>query len=130
MRLLTSMVAMYCSPITAPTLVIVPLGLGSFRKYLYILSSLSSSSFLALPCRVIASSASAHIKITPEGADSGVDLDLQLTGVGIKSPSFTGSFSSLRLTGYVRVDPATNKLIVSLVASTSVVDIIRSLLGF
>ncbi len=79
--------------------------------------------------KLSASTANIDVKITPQGQDSRLDLNVQLSGVTIKSPSFTGSFSSLKLTGYVLVDPQTNKLIVSLVASTTIADILRGVIG-
>ncbi len=80
--------------------------------------------------QVSGTSGTLQATITPQGSNSRIDLNLQLNGVHLKSPSFTGSFSSLTLTGYVIVDPTTNKLIISLTASTSTLDIIRAFLGF
>ncbi len=68
--------------------------------------------------------------ITPEGANSRVDMNIQLNGVHIKSTTFTGSFGSLTMTGFVIVDPQTNQLVISLVASTSTLDVLRAFLGF
>lgn len=68
--------------------------------------------------------------ITPEGSNSRVDINIQLNGVHIKSSTFTGSFASLTMTGFVIVDPQTNKLVISLVASTSTLDVLRAFLGF
>lgn len=79
--------------------------------------------------KLSASTANIDVKITPQGQDSRLDLNVQLSGVTIKSPSFTGSFSSVKLTGYVLVDPQANKLIVSLVASTTIADILRGVIG-
>jgi hypothetical protein len=75
---------------------------------------------------------SGNIQITMNPASGGntdLNVTLNLTGVNIKSPSFTGSFSSLKLTGFVIVDPQTNQLVVSLVASTSVAGILQAVLG-
>lgn len=80
--------------------------------------------------QVSGTSATLQATITPEGANARVDLNVQLNGVHVKSPSFTGSLSSLTLSGFLIVDPTTNKLVVSLVASTSAFDIIRAFLGF
>ncbi len=79
--------------------------------------------------KLSASSANVEITMTPVGQSSRLDMTVQLSGVDVKSPSFTGAFSSLKLTGFVVVDPHTNKLVVSLVASTSVAAIIQALLG-
>ncbi len=79
--------------------------------------------------QVSGTSGTLQATITPEGSNSRIDLNLQLNGVHFKSPSFTGSFSSLTLSGYVIVDPTTNKLIISLTASTSTLNIIRAFLG-
>ncbi len=79
--------------------------------------------------KLSASSANVQITITPTGQSSRVDMTVQLSGANVKSPSFTGAFSSLKLTGYVVVDPQTNKLIVSVVASTSVAGILEAVLG-
>ncbi len=79
--------------------------------------------------KLSASTANIDVKITPQGQESRLDLNVQLNGVTIKSPSFTGSFSSVKLSGYVLVDPQTNKLIVSLVASTTIADILRGVIG-
>ncbi|HUK75481.1 MAG TPA: hypothetical protein VLU99_06775, partial [Nitrososphaerales archaeon] len=77
-----------------------------------------------------ASSGSIQITITPAGQnETNLNMTLNLNGVNIKSPSYTGSFSSLKLTGYVVVNPQTNQLVVSLVASTSVASIVQSVLG-
>lgn len=86
-------------------------------------SSPDNSTFIS------ASSASAQITLTPEGNESRVDLNVQFSGVYVKSPSFTGSFGSASLSGYVLVNPKTNTLVVSLVESTSAADIIKSILG-
>jgi len=77
-----------------------------------------------------ASSGSIQITMTPSGQnETNLNLTLNLNGVNIKSPSYTGAFSSLKLTGYVVVNPETNQLVVSLVASTSVASILQSVLG-
>ena len=80
--------------------------------------------------QISGSSATMQAVITPEGAVARVDLNLHMSGVHLKSADFTGSFSSLTLTGYLLVNPTTNKLVVSLTASTSAIDIIRAFLGF
>ncbi len=75
---------------------------------------------------------SGSIQITMNPAAQGstdLNMTLNLTGVNIKSPSFTGAFSSLKLSGYVIVDPQTNQLVISLVASTSVAGILQAVLG-
>lgn len=79
--------------------------------------------------KLAATSATIQVTLTPQGQNSRVDLDVEFNGVNVVSPSFTGRFSSAKLTGYVLVDPTTNKMIVSIVASTSVLDIIRGVLG-
>lgn len=79
--------------------------------------------------KLSASSGDIGVTITPQGQESRLSLNIQLNGVTIKSPSFTGSFSSVKLTGYVLVDPQTNKMIVSLVASTTIADILRGVIG-
>ena len=79
--------------------------------------------------KLSASSGNIEVTITPQGQESRLNLNIQLNGVTIKSPSFTGSFSSVKLTGYVLVDPQTNKMIVSLVASTTIADILRGVIG-
>jgi len=77
-----------------------------------------------------ASSGSIQITMNPAPqGDTDLNLTLNLSGVNIKSPSFTGSFSSLKLSGFVDVDPQTNQLVVSLVASTSVAGILQAVLG-
>jgi len=77
-----------------------------------------------------ASSGSIQITMTPAPQNqTNLNMTINLTGVDIKSPSYTGAFSSLKLTGFVVVDPKTNHLVVSLVASTSVASILQSVLG-
>lgn len=77
-----------------------------------------------------ASSGSIQVTMTPAGQNqTDVNLTLNLSGVSIKSSSYTGAFSSLKLTGSVVVNPQTNQLVVSLVASTSVASILQSVLG-
>ena len=80
--------------------------------------------------RFSASSAQISIVLTPQGQDARVDLDILFDGVNVVSPSFTGRFNSAKMTGFIVVDPSTNKMIVSLVTSTSVLDIIRAVIGF
>ncbi len=78
------------------------------------------------------SATSADVTITMSPVNQGstnLNLTLNLSGVNIKSPSFTGTFSSLKLTGFVIVDPQTNQLVLSLVASTSVAGILQAVLG-
>ena len=79
--------------------------------------------------KVSATSGTIEVTITPQGQQSRLDLNVQLTGVHITSPQFSGSFSTAKMTGYVLVDPATNQLVISIVAQTNVVSIIRGLLG-
>ena len=79
--------------------------------------------------RLAASSATLQVTLTPQGQNSRVDLNVQFNGVNVASPSFTGRFSSATMTGFVVVDPQTNKMIVSIVTSTSVLDILRGVLG-
>lgn len=77
-----------------------------------------------------ASSGSIQITMTPAAQNqTDLSLTLSLNGVNINSPSYTGAFSSLKLTGYVVVNPQTNQLVVSLVASTSVASILQSVIG-
>lgn len=80
--------------------------------------------------KLAATSADVTITMTPVSQGStNLNLTLNLSGVNIKSPSFTGTFSTLRMTGYVVVDPQTNQLVVSLVATTSVAGILSAVLG-
>lgn len=83
-----------------------------------------------LSTNISGSSAILDVTINPEGEMSRVDLNIQLNGVTAVSPSFSGQLSSVKMNGYVIVDPKTNKLILSMVTSTSVLDIIRGILGF
>ena len=80
--------------------------------------------------KLAATSGSIQVTMTP-AAQGTTDLNMTVTlsGVNIKSPTFTGAFSSLKLTGSVIVDPQTNQLVVSLVASTSVAGILQAVLG-
>ena len=60
-----------------------------------------------------ASSGSIQITMTPAPQnETNLNLTVTLNGVNIKSPSYTGAFSSLKLTGYVVVNPQTNQLVV------------------
>ena len=80
--------------------------------------------------KLAATSADVTITMTPVNQGStNLNLTLNLSGVNIKSPSFTGTFSTLKLTGYVVVDSQTNQLVVSLVATTSVAGILQAVLG-
>ena len=80
--------------------------------------------------KLAASSASVEITMSPAAQGSThLDMTVNLNGVNIKSPTFTGAFSTLKLTGFVIVDPKTNQLVVSLVASTSVAGILQAVLG-
>jgi len=77
-----------------------------------------------------ATSAAVTINMSPvNGGSTNLNMTLNLSGVNIKSPSFTGTFSSLKLTGFVVVDPQTNQLVLSLVATTSVAGILQAVLG-
>jgi hypothetical protein len=60
---------------------------------------------------------------------SKLGLTVNLSGVDIKSPTFTGAFPTLKLTGFVIVNPKTDQLVLSLVASTSVASILQAILG-
>jgi hypothetical protein len=80
--------------------------------------------------KLAATSADVTIIMTPASQGStNLNLTLNLAGVNIKSPSFTGTFSTLKLTGFVVVDPQTNQLVLSLVATTSVAGILQAVLG-
>jgi hypothetical protein len=80
--------------------------------------------------KLAASSGSLEVTMTPAAQGSTtLDLTINLNGVNVQSPTFTGAFSSLKLTGSVVVDPQTNQLVVSLVASTSVAGILQAVLG-
>ena len=77
-----------------------------------------------------ASSGNIQIELAPAGENqTNLNMTLNLSGVNIKSPSYTGAFSSLKLSGYVVVNPNTNQLVISLVASTSVASILQSVIG-
>jgi hypothetical protein len=82
-----------------------------------------------LSTRIAASSAIIDVTIKPQGQNSRVDLNIQFNDLKAVSPSLTGRLSSAKMTGYVVVDPKTNKMILSIVTSTSVLDIIRGVLG-
>jgi hypothetical protein len=82
-----------------------------------------------LSTKVAGSSAILDVVITPQGQNARMDLNIQLNSVNVVSPSYTGRLSSLKMTGYVVVDPTTNKMILSIVSSTSVLDIIRGIFG-
>jgi len=87
---------------------------------------------IARVLEAVANATSADVTITMTPVNQGstnLNLTLNLSGVYIKSPSFTGTFSTLKLTGYVVVDPQTNQLVVSLVATTSVAGILQAVLG-
>jgi hypothetical protein len=80
--------------------------------------------------KLSANSATITVIMTPTGGGStNLNLTLNLSGANIKSPQFTGTFSSLKMTGYVVVDPQTNQLVLSLVATTSVAGILQAVLG-
>lgn len=80
--------------------------------------------------KLSATSADVTIIMSPASQGStNLNLTLNLSGVNVKSPSFTGTFSSLKLTGFVIVDPQTNQLVLSLVATTSVAGILQAVLG-
>ena len=80
--------------------------------------------------KLAATSADATVTMSPtSNGSTNLNLTLSLSGASIKSPSFTGTFSSLKLTGFVVVDPRTNQLVISLVATTSVAGILQALLG-
>jgi hypothetical protein len=81
--------------------------------------------------KVSASSASMQITMTPAAKNmTRVNLSIQLSGVNIVSPSFTGKIGSADLSGFVLVNPATNQLVVSLVGTTSIAAIIQATLGY
>ena len=82
-----------------------------------------------LSTRLSGSSAVIDVTITPEGENARINLNVQLNGVKASSPSFSGRLSSVKMNGYVVVDPKTNKMVISIVTSTSVLDIIRGVLG-
>jgi hypothetical protein len=80
--------------------------------------------------KVSASSASIQITMTPIAQnDTKLDLNIQLSGLSIVSPSFTGKIGSADLSGFVLVNPATNQLVVSLVGTTSIAAIIQGIVG-
>jgi hypothetical protein len=81
--------------------------------------------------KVSASSASMQISMTPVPQNMmRLNLNVQMTGLNIVSPTYSGKVGSAHLTGYVLVDPATNKLVVSLLGTTSISAIIQAALGF
>ena len=79
--------------------------------------------------KLSASSASIAIVITPQGQNSRVDLNIQFSDVYVVSPDFTGAFSSAKMSGFVKVDPETNKMIVSMVTSTTILDMVKGIIG-
>jgi hypothetical protein len=79
--------------------------------------------------KVSATTATISVVLTPQGAQDRMDLDVKFSGVSMATSTFTGKFDSVQLTGFVVVDPAANKIVTSLVASTSVLDIMRGILG-
>ena len=79
--------------------------------------------------KISGTSGTMEVTITPQGQNSRIDLNFQLNGVHVTSPQFSGSFSSAKLTGNVLVDPQTNELVISIVAQTNLVSIIRGFLG-
>ena len=81
--------------------------------------------------KVSATSASISITMNPESQNiTKLSLNIQLSGLNIVSPSFTGKIGSASLSGYVMVNPATNQLVVSLVGTTNVASIIQAVLGY
>lgn len=81
--------------------------------------------------KVSATSASISITMNPQSANvTKLSLNIQLSGLNIVSPSFTGKIGSATLSGYVLVNPATNQLVVSLVGSTNVASVLQGVLGY
>lgn len=81
--------------------------------------------------KVSATSASMQITMSPAAQNmTRLNLNIQLTGVSVISPSFNGKVGSANLNGFVIVNPATNQLIVSLVGTTSIAAIIQATLGY
>ena len=82
-----------------------------------------------LSTKIAGSSAILDVVIIPQGQNARMDLNIQLNSVNVASPSYTGRLASLKMTGYVVVDPTTNKMVLSIVSSTSILDILRGILG-
>ena len=81
--------------------------------------------------RVSATSASMQITMNPAARNmTRLNLNIQLSGVSVVSPSFTGKVGSANLNGFILVNPATNQLVVSLVGTTSIAAIIQATLGY
>jgi hypothetical protein len=77
-----------------------------------------------------ASSANIQVVMSPASqGNTALNMTVNMSGVNIKSPTFTGAFSTLKLTGLVIVDPQTNQLVIAMVASTSVAGILQAILG-
>jgi hypothetical protein len=80
--------------------------------------------------KLSASSAIMKIVLLPgPPGETDMNLTVNLTHVNMVSSTFTGSFTSLQMDGFVDVNPQTNQLVISLTASTSVISILQAVLG-
>jgi hypothetical protein len=80
--------------------------------------------------KLSASSATMKIVLLPgPPGETDMNLTVNLSQVNMVSSTFTGSFTSLQMDGFVDVNPQTNQLVISLTASTSVISILQAVLG-
>jgi hypothetical protein len=80
--------------------------------------------------KLMASSATIQITLLPAPqGETDMNLTVNLSHVNMVSSTFTGSFTSLQMDGFVDVDPQTNQLVIALTASTSVISILQAILG-
>jgi hypothetical protein len=80
--------------------------------------------------KLMASAATIKIVLLPgPPGETEMNLTVTLNHVNMVSSTFTGSFTSLQMDGFVDVNPQTNQLVIALTASTSVISILQAVLG-